>query len=63
MNDRSEDFNLTPGSPEANAKGCICKPQDTGMDIFNADPECPVHGLDALADVLQSDDQKRKSPP
>jgi hypothetical protein len=56
-------FNAAPGSPLARAHGCVCTPQNTGMDIFSADPECPVHGLDALAAILQNDDQKRKSPP
>lgn len=61
--DREADFNLPIGSAEAKAKGCICASTAGSADLFAADPDCPVHGLDALAAVLQDDDRKRKSPP
>jgi hypothetical protein len=52
---------LDPGSPEAIAAGCTCSPQlnDKRNDrrrldgqSFITDQRCPMHGLDALAALI-----------
>lgn len=56
MTDRVENFNLAPGSPVARAKGCICKPHDTGTEIYKADMACPLHGVDVVAEMIEQGD-------
>jgi hypothetical protein len=43
------DYRLAPGSPEAAAKGCSCKPSggEPSQDI-----ECPLHGWRAFGKII-----------
>lgn len=45
------DYNLTPGSTGAKAKGCTCVEQDTATNTYSVDDDCPIHGLNALAEI------------
>jgi hypothetical protein len=58
---------LNPGDPRAIALGCTCDPAanqngrgsmlpDGRGPVYRADSECPMHGLDAIAALLNEDD-------
>jgi hypothetical protein len=46
------EYNLTPGSTGAKAKGCTCVEQDTATETYSVDNDCPIHGMAALAAIV-----------
>jgi hypothetical protein len=64
---------LNPGDPQAIAQGCTCDPTanqngrgsmlpDGRGPVYRADSECPMHGLDAIASLL-NDNNGEEDPP
>jgi hypothetical protein len=65
----SDDFlKHNPGSPSAVERGCTCPQAENNFGhgrskngviepSFIADPECPVHGFDALLKILEESNE------